>query len=226
MRLRSVSPVTGSPARPPSYVAQFESPDLVAGIIDGTARPEDDPRWARSGARDREEYAFWAGRSCGIACLRSILLDRVGGSPAPVALARELLAAGGYVVHEDGVRGLVYGPFVDYLRTRWAIAAHVRDGYPAPDLAADLRAGAWVIASVHSSIRDAPAPPPARGGHLVLAYAAPGAHVVFHDPAGPTAERRAAVRLPIEVFDHYYARRGIVVPPPSSPDAKIRGSGS
>lgn len=216
--------MTTSSARVPAYVSQFESPDLIAGIIDGTVSAEDDPRWARSGARDPQEYAFWAWRSCGVACLRSILIEHTGGSPAPVLLAREVLAAGGYVPHADGLRGLIYRPFVDYLRTRWGIAAAVRTDYAVEELVDDLHRGAWVMASVHSSIRHAPAPPPGRGGHLVLAYAATETHVVFHDPGAPTARTREAVRLPVAVFDRYFARRGVVVAPrpASSPDAKNR----
>ncbi|AJR18658.1 hypothetical protein KR76_20965 [Pimelobacter simplex] len=211
----------------PAYVSQFESPDLIAGIIDGTVSAEDDPHWARSGARDPQEYAFWAWRSCGVACLRSLLIERTGHSPAPVVLARELLAAGGYVPHAGGLRGLVYRPFVNYLRTRWDIAAEVRTDYTVTALADDLRRGAWVIASVHSTIRNAPAPPPERGGHLVLAYAATDTHLEFHDPGAPTARTREAVRLPIDVFDGYFARRGVVVPPAaSSPGAKNRPGAS
>jgi hypothetical protein len=76
-----------SAGRTPAYVAQIESVELIAAIIEGTITAEDDPLRARSGAQDRREYAFWAWRSCGVACLRSVLLHRLGRAPAAVVLA-------------------------------------------------------------------------------------------------------------------------------------------
>lgn len=200
--------------RPP-YYSQFETSHLIADILTGDVAATEDPLWARSGAVDRHEYEFWAWRSCGVACLRSILHFYLGDSPPAVPLAMALLEAGGYTLRPDGgLDGLIYAPFVDYLSAAWGIAGEVRRKYPMDALAAELEAGRLVIASVNSSIRDAPAPPPVKGGHLVLVYAAGPGWVEFHNPSGHTAATQRQVRLHRDVFESYFGMRGIAVQPP------------
>jgi hypothetical protein len=46
----------------------------------------------------------------------------------------------------------------------------------------------------------------------VLVFAATGGVVRLHNPSGDTAASQRDVRLPIEVFARFHARRGIVVP--------------
>ncbi|NUK27782.1 hypothetical protein HRW08_35180, partial [Streptomyces lunaelactis] len=55
------------------YYSQWESADLVPEFITGARSAADDPLWQKSGADSREEYAFWAPRMCGMACLRMAL---------------------------------------------------------------------------------------------------------------------------------------------------------
>jgi hypothetical protein len=74
-----------------------------------------------SGAESPEEYEFWSWRSCGIACLRMIL-EYHGQTDLPsVGLARECEEIGGYVRNSDGVRGLIYAPFVEWIRRRFSL---------------------------------------------------------------------------------------------------------
>lgn len=206
---------TGATGAPP-YHAQWESPELIAEFLSGRRSAATDPRWAESGARTPQEYEFWSSRTCGMACLRSILDHREGASPATVTLAHEVLLAGGYTMREGGVRGLVYRPFVDYLERRWAIRAEVAARLPAPELAAALAAGSWALASVHRSIRhhDEPGPgaPPQRGGHLVLAYGLSDGAVLFHNPSGHRPATRARVRLGLDAFAGYFAERAVLLP--------------
>lgn len=206
--------------RRPPYYSQFESPRLISGILRGELAAADDPLWQRSGASDRDEYDFWAWRSCGVACLRSILELYLGVRPAAVPLAKALLDAGAYRPRPDGgLDGLIYAPFAAYLSTAWGLRAEVRTRYPMDELRADVEAGCLVMASVNSSIRMAPAPPPVTGGHLVLVYAAAPDWVEFHNPSGHTATTQSRVRLPGEVFGRYFAMRGIAVYPPSMGEA-------
>src|SRR5690242_19277041 len=57
---------------------QFASPDLIEAIVYRGLDLTEDPQWALSGAVDPDEYAYWAPRCCGMACLQMILLHRDG----------------------------------------------------------------------------------------------------------------------------------------------------
>ena len=146
-----------------------------------------------------------------MACLQSLLEERLGASPGLVTLANELLLAGGYTLREGGVRGLVYAPFVEYLLQRWDIKATVRAELPLAELTGELAGGTRALVSVNRTIRDAPQPPPERGGHLVLAYHCADGLIEFHNPSGHIEATRRAVRLPIATFERYYAERGVLI---------------
>jgi hypothetical protein len=198
------------PAAPP-YRAQWLSHELIPRFLAGELSAAEDPRWAASGARTPQEYEFWSWRGCGVACLQSLLEERFGAAPGLVTLANDLLLAGGYTLREGGVRGLVYAPFVDYLLQRWDIKATVRAELPLAELAGELAGGTRAMVSVNRTIRDAPQPPPERGGHLVLAYRCSDGVIEFHNPSGNTEQTRRAVRLPIATFERYYAERGVLI---------------
>jgi hypothetical protein len=70
------------------YYSQWESPELVGEIVTGRISATEDPLWHRSGAADPAEYAWWAGRLCGVACLRMALHHWYGMTPPP-AIARD-----------------------------------------------------------------------------------------------------------------------------------------
>jgi hypothetical protein len=198
---------------PPPCYTQWESRDLVGGIIAGAVDPREDPRWRESGARDAEDYARWADHVCGMACLRMLLGWRGITPPPTLDLARRIAARGGYVeTPEGGIRGLIYAPAVEYLREAHGIAARVVLDVTAADVAGMLAPGAAFIASVHPWIRRPEAEPPLRGGHLVLVFgvAADGA-LRFHNPSGDRAETQEDVRLPPATFDRFFAGRGILV---------------
>jgi hypothetical protein len=195
----------------PPYRAQWESHELIPRFLSGELSASEDPHWARSGARTPAEYEFWSWRGCGVACLQSLLDEWYGSSPGMVTLAHELLLAGGYTLRPGGVRGLVYAPFAEYLLQRWDIKATVRAELPLSELAAELTGGTRAMVSVHPEIRAAPQPPPDRGGHLVLAYRCEDGHLEFHNPSGDSEATRAAVRLPPQIFEQYYAGRGVLI---------------
>lgn len=197
---------------PPPYFAQWESRDLVADFVTGTRRAEDDPLWARSGAPDPAEYARWAAHSCGMACLKMLLAARDGVERPIYGLAQENLAAGGYQITPDGgIKGLIYRPFADYLRDKQGIAAEVKIDFSTEAVAAAVATGACFIASVHPSIRWPDREPPAKGGHLVLVYAAAQGVLRFHNPSGFDAATQEQVELPAAAFDRFYAGRGVIV---------------
>ena len=193
------------------YFSQWESHDLILGLIDDTRQEADDPFWQRSGARTVEEYAFWSRRACGIACLRMILAYRGLPVPPSVELALECEKAGGYLRHPDGVHGLIYAPFVTWIGERFNIQASVCKDLPIAELVDLASNGKMVIASVHHSIRWPHLQPLGRGGHLVLVTGAGDDELVFNNPSGLPQVNQHRARLADDVFDRFYAARGIII---------------
>ncbi|MFE2724062.1 C39 family peptidase [Kitasatospora sp. NPDC059327] len=196
------------------YYAQWESPDLVREIIDGSVDASDDPRWGQSGADTPEAYAYWSWRLCGVACLRMALDRWWGVAPPQVALAAECLAAGAYTQDGERLHGLIHTPFAAYVQERWGLAAQARE-LTAGEVAAEVAAGRLVMLSVHPAIREPGSPEPhRRGGHLVLAVGVTGTALVIHNPSGFAGESQAYAHVPWRRFDRFYAGRGIVLGPP------------
>lgn len=199
------------------YHAQWESPELVPGILAGTALAVDDPLWARSGAADEEEYEYWSWRLCGVACLRMALDFWWGVNPPAVRLAEECLAAGAYVRHPDGrLDGLIHAPFAAYVRTRWGLYAEARSPLPEAEIREELAAGRLVMLSVHPSIRTLDPDPPRQGGHLVLAVGASDQELLIHNPSGYPDGSQSFARVPWDALPRFYAGRGIVLGPPEA----------
>lgn len=197
----------------PPWFGQWESRERIAGILAGSARAEDDPLWPRSGAASAAEYATWAEHLCGVACLRMALAARGIAPPRALDLARELTARGGYVLQPDGsIRGLIYAPAVAWLREAHGIAAEVRVGVAAEEVPALVAGDAMFIPSVHPWIRWPDREAPARGGHLVLVFAATDGVLRLHNPSGDTAASQSDARLAMPDFARSFAGRGIWLP--------------
>lgn len=193
----------------PPYFAQWESPRLVPAFLAGQDAAAD-PRWARSGAATRAEYADWAGHLCGMACLRMALAAR-GKRLSMHALRRAVQRHGGYVETPTGIRGLIYAGAVAWLRTQ-GIAAHIMLGVTPRRLAETLRRGLF-IASVHPAIRRPGRRPPGRGGHLVLVFGTDAqGRLRLHNPSGDRPATQRDARLPAARFFPYFAGRGILIP--------------
>lgn len=114
------------------YFSQWETPDMTLPILsEGASALHRDPLWRNSGAETIEEYARWAVNVCGMACLKMILAAR-GETHLILSLARACTAYGGYVVNETdtSIKGLIYAPFVNFVRERFSLSADVRTGVP------------------------------------------------------------------------------------------------
>lgn len=203
--------------KPPPYFSQFASPELVNNFLTQPGSTRDDPRWAESGWPTREEYAFWAWQTCGVACLRSLLAAQTT-APTAAALTKDLLEEGAYRLdHALGTSsGLIYEPFAAYVGARWGLSAQVRGRLPLEDLKRELLPTSKVaIASVHPSIRQLPGKTrfaeQTSGGHLVLAFGMDSQHIRFHNPSGFWPKTQAMVELPWEQFALVYARRAILI---------------
>jgi hypothetical protein len=193
------------------YYSQWESPELAGKILAGELALRDDPAWRRSGAVSPDEYARWADHICGMACLKMILAARTGEVHPTLHLARIAREYGAYVEEGDAIRGLIYAPFVAMLGERFRIDAEVVTGIAAAGISPLLQGTGLFIASVHPTIRLPDAPPPKKGGHLVLVTSSSEASVSFHNPSGHEKETQEHCRVPVAVFDRYFAGRGVLV---------------
>jgi hypothetical protein len=197
--------------RPPvPWLTQYASPSLIEAFTYGGRPRADDPRWRESGAPDRDAYAAWCARWCGMACLRMALLARDGTAPSLYELAQGCLEHGGYSDEPGAPGGLIYRPFAEYARDRHGLAAEVITALDPARLVRELSAGALVIASVHPEVRRPDRYTPGAGGHLVLVTGHDGGEVTFHNPSGHVPGAVVAT-LPLPVFDRFSARRGIVL---------------
>ncbi|AVA20787.1 MULTISPECIES: C39 family peptidase [unclassified Rhizobium] len=196
------------------YFSQWETPDMTTAVLAEGARAAllKDPLWAGSGARDVEDYARWAGNLCGMACLKMILAARTGEIMPTVDLAMGCRDYGGYVEEPDGkIKGLIYAPFVPFVKDRFGLNARVVTGIPVADIGDILTQSEFFIASVHHSIRWPDTEPPSKGGHLVLVTAVNSDAIRFHNPSGHEPATRENVELPLAIFDQFFAGRGIVI---------------
>lgn len=193
------------------YYSQWESPELVGRIVSGRMRAADDPRWAESGARTPQEYEYWSGRVCGLACLKMILAYRCLPVPPMMRLVQRALSFGAYVPDGERMIGLIYRPFADWVEQDYGIGAEVVADLSPADIAAIACPAAPVIVSVHHSIRWPDRTPPHRGGHLVLVTGAGDDHVRIHNPSGlpATSQQDAHVQMPD--FARFFAGRGLVI---------------
>jgi len=195
------------------YFSQWETPEMTLSVLaEGSAALLRDPLWRQSGAETVEDYARWAVNVCGMACLKMILAAR-GELHPTLALARACTAYGGYVVNEldASIKGLIYAPFVTYVRERFGLSAETMTGIATESIPGLLADRPFFIASVNSGIRWPERTPPSKGGHLVLVTAASPEAIRFHNPSGHDAASQADVTLPVAVFDRFFANRGIAI---------------
>jgi len=193
------------------WITQYASASLIEAITYGGRPRAQDPRWRESGAPDRETYAAWCNRWCGMACFRMALLARDGTAPTLYELAVGCMEYGAYTDEPGRPRGLIYRPFAEYARDKHGWQAEVITELDTPRLVTELDAERLVIASVHPEIRRPGNDPPGTGGHLVLVTGHADGLVTFHNPSGHVPEAVVAT-LPVPVFDGFAARRGIALP--------------
>ncbi|GGR52263.1 C39 family peptidase [Streptomyces griseomycini] len=196
---------------PVPYYSQWESASLVPEFITGTRDAADDPLWQKSGADSPQEYAFWAPRMCGVACLR-MALDFWGHSvPPSVPLARELCEAGAYVRDGNQVKGLIYQPFAEHVRARWGLEAEAVPELSAAHLPGIITGGRLALLSVHKTIRTTEEKPPSKGGHLVLAVGVSEENVMLHNPSGLPGVSQEAAPVSWARLESFYAGRGVIL---------------
>jgi hypothetical protein len=193
------------------YFSQWESAELAARFIDGSLPLAEDPRWAASGARSPEEYEYWAGKVCGLACLKMIMARRGLPIPATMPLVEQAIAWQAYIPQEDRVAGLIYQPFASWVAAEYRIAVEVVPHLRLEQVTELASPDTPVIASVHKWIRWPDREPPARGGHLVLVTGAGGGLLRLHNPSGIPPASQQDAQIPVADFARFFAQRGLVV---------------
>ncbi len=194
----------------PPYRAQYADRDRIGEFLDDPAQLTTDARREVFGFATADEYADWAPRLCGIACLQMVLTHHGLANDLTTAhLARSATAHGAYV---PGA-GWAYAPLVDYARTLGLDGA-VRAPYDLAEIQADLAAGWHPIVSVHPRVMrgELLAPPAGEGGgHLVLIVDADAGAVTIHNPNARTRATQEAYAAPIGQFKAAFAGRGLVL---------------
>lgn len=195
------------------YFAQWESPELVKDILDKKIDARDDPQWKQSGARTRSQYATWSWNGCGMACTKMILVAKTGNTVPLVSLGEKCAEYGGYPSLKPGASGLLYAPYVTFLKNEFALQAHVVSTLLVKEIIEALSDGHYVIASVSPQIRIPSSTPDSKGGHLILmvGYDLEKQILLFHNPSGIDAATQAYAKIAISDFNKFFSGRGIVI---------------
>ncbi|MFZ4832895.1 hypothetical protein [Rouxiella sp. Mn2063] len=200
-----------SPSLNVPYFNQWEAPELAAEIVAKRLSLKDVAQWRASGAKSQHEFIEWASHVCGMCCLKMALAATRDEIIPTLELTRRSLPYGTYVREGDNIRGLIYSPFVDFVREEWDIEAQVCVDIDVRDIARELENKHFFIASVHPSIRQPASSPPKRGGHLVLVSQVEQGVITFHNPSGDVPASQSNVRLPLDTFSRFFAGRGIAL---------------
>jgi hypothetical protein len=209
---------------PVPFYGQIASPELAEAIFIQGFPPEQDPRWAESGAATPAEYAYWVERACGVACLKMCVEALGGPQRSLVAWAKLGLERGGYLIRQRAD-----GSSHEVGWVHQALAGMAREcGFDAEARAATLeeipvflRQRQLVIASVSYEAGDERIPITHQGGHLMVVLGADclnGAPTAFYvnNPSGRRPAWQVNARIAAERFAQAYSGRVIVLGPPSA----------
>ncbi|KAB7898829.1 hypothetical protein GA565_08800 [Rouxiella sp. S1S-2] len=201
------------------YFSQWESPSSAPDILSGEKDLRDIDVWPESGALSQAEFIEWANHVCGMCCLKMALAATTGEVVPVLELTRRSMPYGAYVREGDNIRGLIYAPFVEFLKQELNVSAQVRVELIADDIAHELRRYRFFIASVHPGIRHPDNVPPRTGGHLVLVTAVEQGVITFHNPSGHNEATQSYVQLPVTQFARFFAGRGVALMSLTTQDA-------
>lgn len=195
------------------YFSQWESPELVAQILNGVIKAEDDPKWRGSGASSKAEYAAWSWAGCGMACLKMILAHHNKVTIPLVTLGQTCAQYGGYDTPLEQSVGLKYAPFVTFVKAEFGLSAKAVPALPLMQIVSELARGNYVIASVSPAIRDVMSRPTTKGGHLVviLGYDLDKQEFYLHNPSGNSVESQKYAKVSFKDFKKFFGMQGIVV---------------
>lgn len=195
------------------YFSQWESPELVAGILAGKTKAQDDPKWQVSGAVTPDEYEVWSKNGCGMACTKMILAAHHKTVLPLVLLAEKALQYGAYKQPLESSPGMFYRPYATFLQKEYNLKAQVTGRLTIDAIIKALARGKYVIASVSPDIRHPKSTPAKKGGHLVLVvgYDKPKRMLYIHNPSGDTAASQENAAVSFDDFAKFSAQRGLII---------------
>lgn len=178
------------------------------------------------GAKDSEEFSFWAWRNCGVVCAKMVLeMCQQAQDKTIMDLTKEGIEEGGYILYEDGQfvdKGWIHKGLVSLLG-KYGVKAEMRRWQTIESIAGDILSNKPVIISAtvpgRSYIKEDGSFEPKdenakHGGHLMLGIGVEmdgkdvqGVYV--HDPRG--LERyQADTFIPAATFNKIFSKRSIV----------------
>lgn len=195
------------------YFSQWESPELVKRITNGTFDSSKDPNWKSSGAKTKEEYSLWSANACGMACTKMIIANELHKIVPIVVLCKKATTYGAYTFPLETSPGLLYKPYVKFLKSEFNLEAKIINPLTINEILIALHQDNYVIASVSPGIRTVERIPPAKGGHLVLllGYDLSKKEIYFHNPSGFTEQTRHHATLSFDDFTRFFGMRGIII---------------
>lgn len=207
----------------PNYLSQFVRILPPSIKVDEPLTNKEDIE--KYGAKDSEEFTFWAWRNCGIICVKMILdAKKVGKNKTIMDLTREGIDLGGYITFEDGKlvdKGWFHSALSSLLN-KYGIKSYLKKWQTIESVAKDILNNKYVIISVRvpgrSSIKNDGSFDPKKdakyGGHLVLATGVKmnGKRVegiYVHDPRGLETYQEDTW-IPAKTFKKIFSSRTIV----------------
>lgn len=194
------------------YFAQWESRELVEGIIKRKIEATDDPRWKESGADNKAEYSLWSWNGCGMACLRMILGTTNHKVIPLVKLGKQCLARDVYQQPLESSPGLFYKPFVTFIEKEFGWKGKASSSLTALEIKRTLSQSGYVIASVTPEIRHPNKKPIRKSGHLVLLLGYDDTNEVFylHNPSG-SDDTQEYCEISYKDFAKFFSNKGILI---------------
>lgn len=195
------------------YYSQWESPELVEKILTKEILAAEDPRWKESGAETKEEYDVWSASGCGMACTKMLVAHLKNIDVPLVKLGKKCAEYGGYTLPIEDSAGLIYSPYVQFVKKELGLQARVANPLLTRELIEELSAGNYVIASVSPKIRNVSDYPTKKGGHLVLmlGYDLDKRLFYFHNPSGFVKSTQEYASISFADFKKFFGGRGIIV---------------
>lgn len=142
----------------PSYISQLANAK-ESHISEFYGKIEDEKAAERFGARDLDEFSYWAWRSCGLVGVEMILRSEglIKPRKTTMDLINEGLKLGGYDTRTDV--GWYHRSLIE-LAQGYGLEAKAKKFVPPSEIALLISKGATVLASIYSKT----------GGHFLLLY--------------------------------------------------------
>jgi len=148
-----------------------------------------------------------------MACTKMVLAKQLGRTIPLVELGKKCAEYGGYPSLQPGSAGLLYAPYVRFLKAEYDLHAKITSPLLLMEIVDTLSDGDFIIASVSPMIRKPTSKPETKGGHLILMTGYDLDKKVFylHNPSGIDAASQEYAEVSFTDFKKFFSGRGIVI---------------